>query len=152
MPSTLEDFHVGQVERFGGYAVTREEVLAFARDYDPQPFHLDDAAAAASAIFGRLSASGWHTAAMTMRMLVDHNQALARQTLGSPGIDEMRWLKPVYPGDTLRVESEVIEVRASRTRPEMGIVKLRMTVFNQHDEPVMTQIGTNFQPTRGSAG
>ena len=149
MPSYLEDFHVGQVERFGRYAVTRAEVLEFAGRYDPQPFHLDDAAAAANPIFGRLSASGWHTAAMMMRMLVDHNQSQDRQTLGSPGIDELRWLKPVYPGDTLRVESEVIEVRASRSRPEMGMVKALMTVLNQHDEPVMTQIATTFQPVRG---
>ncbi len=148
MPSYLEDFHVGQVERFGSYAVTREEVLDFARRYDPQPFHLDDAAAASNPIFGRLSASGWHTGAMTMRMLVDHNRSMDRQTLGSPGIDEIRWLKPVYPGDTLRVESEVIEVRASRSKPGMGIVKARMTVLNQHDETVMTQVAANFQPVR----
>ena len=148
MPSCLDDFQVGQVERFGSYAVTRAEVIDFAGRYDPQPFHLDDAAAAANPIFRRLSASGWHTAAMTMRMLVDHNRAMDRQTLGSPGIDEIRWLKPVYPGDVLRVESEVIEVRASRSHPDRGIVKSRMTVFNQHDEPVMTQVGTNFQPVR----
>ena len=149
MASYLDDFRVGQVERFGGYPVTREEVIDFAGRYDPQPFHLDDAAAAASPIFGRLSASGWHTAAMAMRMLVDHDRSMGRETLGSPGIDQIRWLKPVYPGDTLRVESEVIEVRASRSRPEMGVVKARMTVFNQQDEPVMTQISANFQRTRG---
>ncbi|MDB5662215.1 MAG: hypothetical protein JWN59_553 [Sphingomonas bacterium] len=151
MPSYLEDFHVGQVERFGAYPVTRDEVLDFAGRFDPQPFHLDDDAAAASAIFGRLSASGWHTAAMTMRMLVDHNQALDRQTLGSPGIDEIRWLRPVYPGDTLRVETEVIEVRPSASRPTMGIVRLRLTTYNQQGEPVMRQVGANFQPRRPAA-
>ncbi|MDB5718511.1 MAG: hypothetical protein JWM38_1938 [Sphingomonas bacterium] len=151
MPSYLEDFHVGQVERFGAYPVTRDEVLDFAGRFDPQPFHLDDDAAAASAIFGRLSASGWHTAAMTMRMLVDHNQALDRQTLGSPGIDEIRWLRPVYPGDTLRVETEVIEVRPSASRPTMGILRLRLTTYNQHGEPVMRQVGANFQLRRPAA-
>ena len=148
MTSYLEDFQVGQIERFGAHAVTREEVIEFAGRYDPQPFHLDDAAAAASPIFGRLAASGWHTAAMAMRMIVDHGRANGRTTLGSPGIDELRWLKPVYPGDTLRIESEVIEVRRSQSRPERGSVKTRMIVYNQHDEPVMRQIGTIFQPTR----
>ena len=138
----FEDIPVGHKHAFGNYAVTREEVLEFARKYDPQTFHLDDDAAAQTH-FGRLSASGWHTCAMTMAMLVG-NMADRRQAgLGSPGVDELRWLKPVYPGDTLRVESEVFEKRRSASRREMGIFKSRVKVFNQNDEPVlaMTSIG-----------
>ena len=135
----LEDYEAGQRSSFGRYQVTREEVLEFAGKYDPQPFHLDDEAAART-YFGRLSASGWHTCAMTMRMLVDNLDRERSAGLGSPGLDELRWLKPVYPGDTLRVEAEVIEVRPSQSRPEMGSTKNRVTVFNQHDEPVMTMI------------
>ncbi len=133
----LEDYQVGQRSSFGSYKVTHEEVVEFASKYDPQPFHLDDAAAAQT-YFGRLSASGWHTCAMTMRMLVDNIAQEKSAGLGSPGLDELRWLKPVYPGDTLRVEVEVIEVRPSQSRPEMGSTKNRVTVFNQNDEPVMT--------------
>jgi acyl dehydratase len=133
----LEDYEVGQRSSFGRYEVTREEVLEFAAKYDPQPFHLDDAAAAQT-YFGRVSASGWHTCAMTMRMLVDNMAREQSAGLGSPGLDELRWLKPVYPGDTLRIEAEVIAVRRSRSRPEMGSTHNRITVFNQHDEPVMT--------------
>jgi acyl dehydratase len=133
----LDDLVIGQKASFGRYQVTREEVIEFASKYDPQPFHLDDAAAART-YFGRLSASGWHTAAMTMRMLVDNMANEESAGLGSPGIDELRWLKPVYPGDTLRVETEIVEVTPSRSRPEMGSFRSRVTVLNQHDEPVMT--------------
>jgi acyl dehydratase len=133
----LEDMQVGQRAAFGSYEVTREEVIEFASKYDPQPFHLDDTAAAKT-YFGRLSASGWHTCAMTMRMLVDSFTKEESAGLGSPGLDELRWLKPVYPGDTLRVETEVTEVRPSKSRPDMGSVKNRVTVFNQDNEPVMT--------------
>ncbi len=104
----FEDIEVGSTARFGDYAVTRDEVIAFAEKYDPQPFHLSDAAAAQTH-FGRLSASGWHTCAMTMAMLVEHLKANDQAGLGSPGIDELRWLTPVYPGDRLRCESEVLE-------------------------------------------
>jgi acyl dehydratase len=133
----LEDMEVGETASFGSYRVTREEVIEFASKYDPQPFHLSDEAAART-YFGRISASGWHTAAMTMRMLVDHMTTDEHAGLGSPGIDELRWLKPVYPGDTLRVESKLIEVRPSRSRPDMGSTKSETTVFNQHGEAVMT--------------
>ena len=132
----LEDMKVGTKASFGRYAVTREEVLEFAGKYDPQPFHLDDEAAAKTH-FGRISASGWHTCAMTMAMLVENLKKNKQAGLGSPGLDELRWLKPVYPGDTLRVESELTEVTPSRSRPEMGSTKAKVTVFNQHDEPVM---------------
>jgi acyl dehydratase len=136
----LEDIAVGQVASFGSYRVTREEVIDFASRYDPQPFHLDDSAAAANPIFGRLSASGWHSAAMAMRMIVDNGRAMEMQMLGSPGVDELRWITPVYPGDTLRAESEVIEARPSKSRPRTGILRNRITLFNQHDEQVMTMI------------
>ena len=114
----LEDIKVGTKASFGHYEVTRDEVLDFARKYDPQPFHLDDEAAAKTH-FGRISASGWHTCAMTMAMLVENLKKNKQAGLGSPGLDELRWLKPVYPGDTLRVESELTEVTPSRSRPEM---------------------------------
>lgn len=132
----LEDMKVGTKASFGRYEVTREEVLEFAGKYDPQPFHLDDEAAAKTH-FGRISASGWHTCAMTMAMLVENLKKNKQAGLGSPGLDELRWLKPVYPGDTLRVESEITDVTPSRSRPEMGSTKAKVTVFNQHDEPVM---------------
>ena len=131
-----EDVEVGAVQRFGAYAVTREEVLAFARAYDPQPFHLDDKAAAQS-LFGRLSASGWHTCAMTMRMLVDHMTEQRMASLGSPGVDALRWLRPVHPGDTLSVETEVLSKRLLDSRPGVGIHKSRTSVFNQDEVEVM---------------
>ena len=132
----LEDMEVGAKASFGNYEVTREEVIDFASKYDPQPFHLDDEAAAETH-FGRISASGWHTCAMTMRMMVENLSEQKHAGLGSPGLDELRWLKPVYPGDTLRVETELKEVRPSRSRPEMGSIHSEVTVFNQKDEPVM---------------
>lgn len=132
----LEDLEVGMKRRFGAYEVTREEVTEFARQYDPQPFHLSDEAAAKTH-FGRLAASGWHTCAMTMAMLIAaRDEPMAG--LGSPGVDELRWLKPVYPGDTLSVETEIIEVRPSRSRPDIGSFRSRVTVRNQQDEMVMT--------------
>lgn len=143
----LEDIKVGQKVSFGCYEVTRDEVMDFARKYDPQPFHLDDAAAAKTH-FGRLSASGWHTAAMTMAMLVENLKKNQQAGLGSPGVDELRWLKPVYPGDTLRVEVETIEARASQSRPEMGITKGLVTVYNQDDVPVMTMKSIGLVATR----
>ncbi|WP_151956006.1 MaoC family dehydratase [Sphingomonas sp. EC-HK361] len=146
----FEDIAVGATQAFGNYLVTRDEVMDFARRYDPQPFHLSDEAAAATH-FGRLSASGWHTCAMTMAMLVENLKSHRQAGLGSPGIDELRWLKPVYPGDTLRCESEVLEKRRSASRPEMGIFKSRLTVFNQDDVAVMTMISNGLIATRDSA-
>ena len=146
----FEDLAVGATASFGSYAVTREEVMEFARRYDPQPFHLSDEAAAQTH-FGRLSASGWHTCAMTMAMLVENLKAHRQAGLGSPGIDQLRWLKPVYPGDTLRCETELIEKRQSESRPEMGIFKSRLTVFNQDDVPVMTMISNGLIRTRPTA-
>ena len=143
----FEDIAVGTKASFGDYAVTRDEVVEFASKFDPQPFHLSDEAAAQTH-FGRLSASGWHTCAMTMAMLVAHLKANQQAGLGSPGIDELRWLKPVYPGDRLRCESEVLEKRRSASRPEMGIFKSRMAVFNQDDVMVMTFVSNGLVETR----
>jgi acyl dehydratase len=131
-----EDFPVGHVAEFGHAQVRREAVIDFASQFDPQPFHLDDEAAAAS-LFGRLSASGWHTACLMMRMLCDHH-LLRTEALGSPGIDALRWLQPVYPGDVLSVRQEVLEARPMRSRPQVGLVKSRITVLNQRREAVMT--------------
>ncbi|MEO5866797.1 MAG: MaoC family dehydratase, partial [Sphingomonas sp.] len=143
----FEDIAVGAKESFGSYLVTREEVTAFAGKYDPQPFHLSDEAAAETH-FGRLSASGWHTCAMTMSMIVENLKALDQAGLGAAGIDELRWLKPVYPGDTLRCETEILEKTPSRSRPEMGSFRSRMTVFNQDDVPVMTFVSIGLVRTR----
>jgi acyl dehydratase len=133
----LADYAAGMVERFGSYPVTREEVIEFAGRYDPQAFHLSDDAAAKT-YFGGLAASGWHTCAMTMRMYVDHMKAVDHAGLGGSAVDELRWPVPVHPGDTLRAEREILEVRQSRSRPEMGVVRARMTTFNQHDVVVLS--------------
>lgn len=133
----FEDLQVGAETYYGAYEVTREEVLEFARKYDPQPFHLSDEEAAKTH-FGRIAASGWHTAAMTMaviaRYVVKHQQA----GLGSPGIDDLRWLKPVYPGDTLHVRGQIVAKTPSRSRPEMGSFRTETKVTNQDDARVMT--------------
>lgn len=131
-----EDLEVGAKSSFGRYDVTREEVLDFARKYDPQPFHLDDEAAAKTH-FGRVSASGWHTCAMTMAMMVENMKSSRQAGLGSPGVDQLMWKKPVYPGDTLRVETEIISKRRSKSRREMGLFKSRAHIFNQNDEVVL---------------
>jgi acyl dehydratase len=144
----FEDIIVGQKSSYGHYEVTREEVLEFAGKYDPQPFHLDDEAAAQTH-FGRISASGWHTCAMTMRMMVENMKVNQQAGLGSPGVDEIRWLKPVYPGDTLRVEGEILSKRQSVSKPEMGSFSGKNTVFNQHDEIVMTLVSTGLIRVRG---
>ena len=132
----LEDLEAGLKASFGAYRVTREEVIAFASAYDPQPFHLSDEAAAKT-YFGKVAASGWHTCAMTMRMLVDQGRDAPMASLGSPGVDELRWLKPVYPGDTLRVETEIVDVTPSRSKPDLGTFKSEVTVLNQDDVAVM---------------
>ena len=134
-----EDFPVGSVRTFGAYEVKREDVLTFASAYDPQPFHLDDAAAEAS-LFGRLAASGWHTCAMTMRMLCE-GYLLQSASLGSPGIDNLRWHKPVYPGDTLHVDYTVLEARPMASRPGVGLVKSQTEVKNQHGDVVLSMNG-----------
>jgi acyl dehydratase len=133
----FEDLELGVETYYGSYKVTREEVLEFAHKYDPQPFHISDEAAAKTH-FGRIAASGWHTAAMTMaviaRYVVGHEQA----GLGSPGIDDLRWRKPVYPGDTLHVRGTIVEKTPSRSRPNMGSFRTDTVVTNQDDQPVMS--------------
>ncbi len=132
-----EDLQLGREEIYGTVEVTREEVIDFARKYDPQPFHLSDEEAAKTH-FGRIAASGWHTCAMTMgviaRYVVQHEQA----GLGSPGVDELRWLKPVYPGDTLTVYGEIVDKTPSRSKPEIGSFRTRNRVVNQDGVEVMT--------------
>ena len=134
-----EDFPVGHVMDFGDMPVQREAVIAFARQFDPQPFHLDDEAARGS-LFGGLCASGWHTCAMAMRMMCDA-YLLRSSSLGSPGIDALRWHKPVFPGDTLRMRMEVMSARAMASRPGVGLVQSRWLLRNQHDEPVLSMEG-----------
>jgi acyl dehydratase len=134
----FEDFKAGESRTFGPRTLTREEIIAFARDWDPQPFHLDEAAAKRSP-FGGLIASGWQTAALSMRLVVDG--MLADSTsMGSPGLDELKWLKPVRPGDALTVEVTVLEVTPSRSKPDRGSVKVSYRCTNQTGETVMTMV------------
>ena len=132
----FEDLEVGKETHFGSYEVTREEVLEFARKYDPQPFHLSDEAAAKTH-FKRLAASGWHSCAMTMAVMARHVVDQEQASLGSPGIDELRWLKPVHPGDTLNVSGRIVELRPSRSKPELGSFRSEVTVTNQDDVAVL---------------
>ncbi len=132
----FEDLVVGAETYFGSYDVTREEVLDFARRYDPQPFHLSDEAAARTH-FGRLAASGWHTCAMTMAVIARRVVEQEQAGLGSPGVDELRWLKPVFPGDTLHVRGKILEKTPSRSKPEIGSFRTQTTVTNQDDVPVL---------------
>jgi acyl dehydratase len=149
-PLFYEDLEVGSTARFGRYPVTREEVLDFAGKYDAQPFHLDDGAAAETH-FGKLAASGWHTCAMTMAMMVEHAAVEPRSSLGALGIDELRWLKPVYPGDVLSCEMKLLDKRLSKSKPGVGILNLQMTTFNQHGEPVLTMKPITLIRARESA-
>ncbi|KRB81147.1 dehydratase [Sphingomonas sp. Root710] len=145
----FEDYVEGRAERFGAYEVRREEVIDFASKYDPQPFHLDDAAAAENAIFGRLAASGWHSCAMVMRMMTDHwTDENGYFSLGGTGVDELRWIKPAYPGDVLNIEAEVLSTSVPRSKPGIGFVTIHLTVRNQNDEVVMTMKVTNIQKRR----
>ncbi|MXP46688.1 acyl dehydratase [Altererythrobacter luteolus] len=143
----FEDIEVGSKQEYGNYEVTLEEVTQFAEMYDPQPFHLDNDAAAKTH-FGKISASGWHTCAMTMRMMVDNMKVHKQAGLGSPGVDQLRWKKPVYPGDTLRVETEVLEKRRSKSRREMGIFKSRGVTLNQNGEVVLEMISNGLIQVR----
>ena len=133
MTLSFEDFPPGHFGTFGPRRVTREEILAFAAEFDPQPFHLDQAAAQAT-VFGGLSASGWHTAAVAMRLMVTGGLPLGNGIIGLGG--ELAWPKPTRPGDTLRVESEVIEILPSRSKPNQAVVKVKSTTLNQDGEPV----------------
>lgn len=134
----LDDLAPGQTYGSGETTVTEADIVRFAKEFDPQPFHLD-AERARATFFGGLAASGWHTAALTMRLLVDSEMRLAGGIIGA-GMDELRWPKPLRPGDTIRLESEVIEVRPSRSRPSQGLAKVRTTTLNQHGEAVQVLV------------
>lgn len=143
----FEDFPVGEVVEFGNYLVTAEEILEFAREFDPQPFHIDEEVAKASLLRG-LSASGWHVCAIIMRMMVDGYYGHTA-SMGSTGIDEMKWLKPVRPGDRLSCRRTTLEARVSAKRPEMGIVKLRYEIFDAASEKKAEMTGINLVKARG---
>ena len=132
----FEDLELGSETYFGSYEVTREEVLDFARKYDPQPFHLSDEEAAKTH-FGRIAASGWHTCAMTMAVIARKVTSEKQAGLGSPGVDELRWLKPVYPGDPLHGRGTVVDKTPSRSKPGIGSFRTETVVTNQDDVPVM---------------
>ncbi len=137
----FEDMELGVSDTFGAYEVTKEEIIDFASKYDPQPFHLDEEVAKQS-VFGALCASGWHTCAMSMRMLVDNMMERGFAGMGSPGVDNIKWKQPVFPGDILSVTGAVTEKRDSKSRPNLGLAKSQYEVFNQKGELVM-QMQTN---------
>jgi len=144
----LEDFAAGQTFGSGQLRIEKERAKTFAAEFDPQPFHLDEEAAA-DTIFRGLAASGWHTAAVTMRLLVDSEFKPAGGIVGA-GFDELRWPRPVRPGDVLRVESEVLEVKPSKSRPEQGLIKVRTTTLNQNGEAVQIFVGNLIVPSRAA--
>ena len=135
----LEDLTAGQIFSSGRILVDAEAIKRFATEFDPQPFHLDEQAAGET-IFRGLAASGWHTAALTMRLLIDSEFKPAGGLVGA-SLDELRWPRPVRPGDELRIEAEVLEVRPSKSRPEQGIVRVRVTTLNQANEELQSYIG-----------
>ena len=151
MADTLyfEDFPVGMTYECGARSLSEEQIVGFAREFDPQPLHVDREAAKAS-MFGGIIASGWHTASTAMRLQVD--AVLSRSaSLGSPGIDELRWLKPVRPGDTLSLKLEVLESRPSQSKPDRGSVKVKYALSNQRGELVMTMVGWGMFQRRPAA-
>ncbi|MBP8297749.1 MAG: MaoC family dehydratase [Burkholderiales bacterium] len=145
----LDDFQAGQVRECGRHLVTTEEIVEFATRYDPQPFHTDEAAAQASP-YGGLIASGWMTCALAMRMVCD-GYLLDAASLGSPGVDQVRWLRPVRPGDVLRMRVTIRDVRVSQSKPDRGIVRTGWEMFNQNDELVLTTEGTGIFRRRPAA-
>ncbi len=134
-----EDFPVGSVREFGGKIMNTEEIIDFARQFDPQPFHLSEEAGKNS-LFGGLCASGWHTCALAMRMMCDE-YLLEAASLGSPGLENIRWIKPVFPGDTLHVRSVVLEARPMDSKPHVGLLRTRWEMLNQRNEEVMQMEG-----------
>ena len=146
----FEDFIPGEITTYGAHTVTREEIIAYASRYDAQPMHLDEEAGRAS-VLGGLAASGWHSCAILMRLNCDHF-ITASTSMGGPGIDELKWLKPVYPGDVLSVRREVLDARASRSRPDMGIVRFRFELLNQKGDVVMEQVNPVLFGRRSSMG
>jgi acyl dehydratase len=145
----LEDFAPGQMYGSGRAVLDQLRIKSFAAEFDPQPFHLDDEAAR-STMFRGLAASGWHTAAVTMRLLVESELKPAGGIIGI-GFDEFRWPRPVRPGDELHVESEVLDVRPSKSRPDQGLIKVRTTTLNQHNEPVQIMISNLVVPRQSPA-
>ena len=145
----FESFEIGQKQSFGAYKVTEDEIIEFASKYDAQFFHLDHEAAQDS-LFGGLCASGWHTCAMTMSMMVE-NMDLHGRSLGSPGIDSLRWLRPVYPGDILSVQMEVLDTVPSRSRPNIGVVTNKVSVSN-HKGVVVMEFTSKGIVRRGETG
>ena len=145
-PRDFEDYIVGAAHEFGSIVVEEAEVISFARRFDPQPFHTDLEAAKES-IYGGLIASGWHTASLMMRLVVDHYLA-ASSSLGSPGVDELRWLKPVRPGDTLSLRATVLGATRSRSKPDRGLVRTLVEVLNQDREVVMSLKAMNLMRCR----
>jgi acyl dehydratase len=145
----FEDYHVGETYELGSISVTEEEIIAFAQQFDPQYFHID-AQRAKDSIFGGLVASGWHTTSLFMRLFVD---SLLKDTasIASPGVDEVRWLKPVRPGDVLRGRFTVVSSKASRSRSNMGIINSTCELLNQDDEVVMTLKGIHFMGRKPGA-
>jgi len=135
-PKDFDDIRPGTTSEFGSFKVEEADIVDFARKFDPQSFHLDHEAARKS-LFGGLAASGWHTAAMMMRMLVDHTLS-PETSLGSPGVDELRWLRPVRPGDVLSVRMTILETTPSRSKPDRGVVRSLVEVLNQDRDVVMT--------------
>ncbi len=147
----LEDFVVGQVfASTRPLLVEKDEIIAFAKKFDPQYFHIDEEAARSS-MFGGLVASGWHTAALTMRLLTERESKPAGGSIGL-GFDELRWPIPVRPGDELRIESEVLDVRPSKSRPDRGVVKMRTRTFNQHGQMVQEIVNIALVPRRPPTG
>jgi acyl dehydratase len=144
----LEDFAVGQKYGSGRLRIEAARIKSFAAEFDPQPFHTDEAAAR-DTFFGGLAASGWHTAAATMRLLVEGELKPAGGIVGA-GFDEFRWPRPVRPDDELHLESEVLEVRPSKSRPDQGLIKVRTTTFNQNGEPVLILVGNLVVPRRSA--
>ncbi|MFN7923788.1 MAG: MaoC family dehydratase [Bryobacteraceae bacterium] len=146
----FEDYVEGRVYEFGGITVTEEEIIEFAKRFDPQAMHIDPVAAAHSR-FGGLIASGWHTAGIAMRLFVDHYVTHVA-SLASPGVDEVRWPNPVRPGDTLRIRVTILEARPSRTKKDRGVVRARLEAFNQRDEPVLSMLAISIFGRRPNAG
>lgn len=136
-----EDIEIGPSGRFGSYEMTKQEIIEFATRFDPQPFHLDDDFAKTTH-FGALCASGWHTASALMRMLVDYGKETGLVSLGSPGLQDLKWAKPVFVGDILSVEREYLDKRLSKSRPGLGLVTFNNYVYNHHNDVVMSVTGT----------
>lgn len=145
----LEDFHVGQTSQSASLSVSAEDILDFAARFDPQPFHLDPVAAEQT-LFRGLSASGWHTAALTMRLLVGCELKPVGGLIGA-GVDDLKWPLPVRPGDTLHLELEILEVRASRSRPERGMLRVQVRTMNQHGQVVQSCVANVLAPSRKGA-